>query len=184
MAGRPLSPAETALWRRVTMSVRAIDPQPNVENTSAPPNDSRNATAIEDGLNESAPRSRPRPIRSSASSNTLDGSWDKRIATGKIMPDRTIDLHGCTLAQAHRRLDIALGEAVADGARVVLLITGRAPPRNRSRLDAPLRGIIRASVGDWLAASRHAAYIAAVRPAHPRHGGGGALYLIVRRSRI
>jgi DNA-nicking Smr family endonuclease len=38
-------------------------------------------------------------------------------------------------------------------------------------------------VGDWLAASRHAGDIAAVRNAHPRHGGGGALYIVLRRGR-
>jgi DNA-nicking Smr family endonuclease len=44
-----------------------------------------------------------------------------------------------------------------------------------------LRGRIRAAVHDWLAASRHAANIAAVRAAHRRHGGGGSLYIILRR---
>jgi DNA-nicking Smr family endonuclease len=37
-------------------------------------------------------------------------------------------------------------------------------------------------VHDWLAASRHAAQIAAVRGAHRRHGGGGSLYLVLRRN--
>jgi DNA-nicking Smr family endonuclease len=36
---------------------------------------------------------------------------------------------------------------------------------------------------DWLAAGPHAGDIAAVRPAHRRHGGGGALYLVMRRAR-
>jgi DNA-nicking Smr family endonuclease len=45
------------------------------------------------------------------------------------------------------------------------------------------RGAIRAAVGDWLAASRHAGHIAAVRGAHPRHGGAGALYIVLRRRR-
>lgn len=112
---------------------------------------------------------------------TLDGSWDRRIGKGTVQPDRHVDLHGCSLAQAHERLLHALDRAVADGARVLLLVTGRPPARNASRLDLPLRGIIRASVGDWLAASRHAGRIAAVRPAHPRHGGSGALYIILRR---
>ncbi|MDP9162776.1 MAG: Smr/MutS family protein, partial [Pseudomonadota bacterium] len=40
---------------------------------------------------------------------------------------------------------------------------------------------IRAAVNDWLAHSRHARHIAAVRGAHPRHGGGGSLYLVLRR---
>jgi DNA-nicking Smr family endonuclease len=43
------------------------------------------------------------------------------------------------------------------------------------------RGRIRAAVHDWLAASRHSAEIAAVRGAHRRHGGGGSLYLVLRR---
>jgi DNA-nicking Smr family endonuclease len=36
-------------------------------------------------------------------------------------------------------------------------------------------------VHDWLAASRHAPRIAAVRGASRRHGGGGSLYLVLRR---
>ena len=37
------------------------------------------------------------------------------------------------------------------------------------------------AVHDWLAVSRHAPRIAAVRAAHGRHGGGGSLYIILRR---
>jgi DNA-nicking Smr family endonuclease len=118
-----------------------------------------------------------------AQSNTLDGTWDKKIGTGRLTPDRTIDLHGYTLAAAHHRLDRGLDEAIRDGARVILLITGRAPRAGTSRMDLPLRGIIRESVGDWLAASRHCGAIAAVRGAHPRHGGAGALYIVLRRTR-
>jgi DNA-nicking Smr family endonuclease len=33
-----------------------------------------------------------------------------------------------------------------------------------------------------LAASRHSSRIAAVRGAHRRHGGGGSLYIILRKS--
>jgi DNA-nicking Smr family endonuclease len=62
---------------------------------------------------------------------------------------------------------------------VLLLITGK-PPQGEPPIA---RGRIRGAVGDWLAASRHAASIAAVRGAHPRHGGAGALYIILRRRR-
>jgi len=96
-----------------------------------------------------------------------------------VQPERSIDLHGHTLASAHKVLDQALERAVADDVRVLLVVTGK-PPRD----PAPhRRGLIRASIGDWLAASRHAPRIAAVRNAHPRHGGTGALYLILRRAR-
>jgi DNA-nicking Smr family endonuclease len=75
-------------------------------------------------------------------------------------------------------IDRTLELAIADGARVVLLITGHA----RSGEPPVKRGKIRAAVHDWLAASRHAPRIAAVRGAHRRHGGGGSLYIILRRG--
>lgn len=114
--------------------------------------------------------------------NTLDGSWDKRLRLGQAVPDFTIDLHGETLSSAHARLNRSLAAAIRSEARIILLITGR-PPKNNPRLPPTSRGVIRASVGDWLAASPYASHIAAVRNAHPRHGGAGALYLILRRAR-
>ncbi len=94
-------------------------------------------------------------------------------------PDRTLDLHGLNLDQAWSAIDSALERAITAGDRVLLLITGHA-----RRDDPPVRrGAIRASVHDWLTASRHASRIAAVRGAHRRHGGGGSLYIILRRNR-
>ena len=46
-----------------------------------------------------------------------------------------------------------------------------------------MRGAIRAEIGDWLALSGYADAIASVRIAHPRHGGRGALYVILRRKK-
>ncbi len=111
---------------------------------------------------------------------TLDGSWDRRLGRGLVQPDITVDLHGHNLTTAYHLLDLKLEQAVAMGARVMLLITGK-PPSDHIRPVA--RGAIRAAVGDWLAASRHAGDIAAVRNAHPRHGGAGALYIILRRRK-
>lgn len=118
----------------------------------------------------------PPPVRPGT---TLDGSWDKRLSKGVVSPDRTIDLHGHNLDGAWSAIDDGIERAIAAGDRVVLLITG-----HYRRGEPPiLRGRIRAAVHDWLAHSRHAGSIAAVRGAHPRHGGGGSLYLILRRAR-
>ena len=127
-------------------------------------------------------RPRAKPAHTGAvSANTLDGGWDKRIAKGTVMPDRSIDLHGETLASAHALLDQGLEQAIARGDRVLLLVTGK-PPRPESERPHS-RGAIRAAVADWLGSSRHADSIAAVRGAHPRHGGQGALYIVLRRPR-
>ncbi len=126
----------------------------------------------------------PSPVRGGigTAANTLDARWDKQLATGRIEPDFTIDLHGETLSSAHARLNRSLDFAIRTEARVILLITGR-PAQDNPRLPPTSRGVIRASVKDWLAASSHTSRIAAIRNAHPRHGGAGALYLILRRNR-
>lgn len=183
MAGRRLSSEEAALWQRVAGSVRAIRPQSapviDVQPIRSSRAEFRNSAANPSILTSLGTND----VRVRQSNNTLDGTWDKKIDTGRLTPDRTIDLHGYNLAAAHHRLDRGLDEAIRDGARVILLITGRAPRSGTSRIDLPLRGIIRESVGDWLAASRHAGLIAAIRNAHPRHGGAGALYIVLRRTR-
>jgi len=112
---------------------------------------------------------------------TLDGGWDKRLSRGMVQPDATVDLHGHTLNSAYAMLDDALGRSIARGDRVILLITGKPPRPESERPHA--RGAIRAAVGDWLHSSRHADAIAAVRGANPRHGGPGALYIVLRRPR-
>lgn len=170
-----LSAEEAELWARVTATIRPLSREPLTQ----PKND---PVAV------SAPRQRGRvpPQRPAAASTpakpthaaaTLDGSWDKKLRAGAVAPDRMVDLHGLNLDRAWQAIDRALDQAIAAGDRVVLLITGHHQPG-----DPPVeRGRIRAAVHDWLAASRHAPRIAAVRGAHNRHGGGGSLYLILRR---
>ena len=122
----------------------------------------------------SASRPVPLPV---PERNTLDGTWDKRLRSGAAQPDRVLDLHGMSLDSAWHAIDSALERSIAAGERILLLVTGHhrpgAPPVERGR--------IRAAVHDWLAASRHAPKIAAVRGAHGRHGGGGSLYIVLKR---
>ncbi len=129
------------------------------------------------------PLSAPLPSKSKRNANTLDAAWDRDLALGKRSPDKTIDLHGHTLASAHTVLDSALGDAIRSGARLIVLVTGR-PATDNPRMPPTGRGVIRASVVDWLQSGPYASRIAAIRPAHGKHGGAGALYLILRRERL
>ncbi|TGX50473.1 DNA mismatch repair protein MutS [Sphingomonas gei] len=127
-------------------------------------------------------RTHPQPLpKREGLDATLDGSWDRRLSRGLVAPESSIDLHGHSLSAAYDRLDRGLDQAIRQGDRVLLLITGKPPRPESERPHA--RGAIRAAVGDWLASSRHSDRIAAVRTAHPRHGGSGALYIVLRRPR-
>lgn len=183
---RPLSPEERLLWRRVTADVRPASAPASTEKVGPPlpigkPAPVRTAVPVR-STPVLAARPRVAPAKPTGAA-TLDASWDRRLRNGQVEPDRVVDLHGLTLDAAHRRAIEAVKNAVRDGDRIVVLITGRAPAAGTSRIDMPLRGIIRASIGDWLAASPVAGRIAAVRAAHPRHGGAGAIYIVLRRLR-
>ena len=68
------------------------------------------------------------------------------------------------------------------GARLVLVIAGK--PRPAEAADrGSARGAIRAKLLDWLAHGSHASRIAAVRGAHRKHGGAGAVYVVLRRPK-
>jgi DNA-nicking Smr family endonuclease len=171
---RSLNPDEAALWRRVTATIRPLSrdvtDQPSEKAEEKP-------KAIKPVVPVRRPLQPALAVNRTKLGTHLDGSWDKRLRSGSVEPDRVLDLHGMNLDSAWRAIDQGLERAIARGERVVLLITGHHRPG-----DPPVqRGKIRAAVHDWLAVSRHAPHIAAVRGAHKRHGGGGSLYLILRR---
>ena len=185
MPGRRLSADEAALWARV---MATVTPLPGVKPAKPLPFEGGTAVGKSPATVSAKRRSTPEPVpegkgpkKAIGPGTTLDGGWDRRLARGTVEPDVTVDLHGHTLTSAHHMLDAALDRARAQGHRVVLLITGKPPRRDSERPHA--RGAIRAAVGDWLHASRHADAIAAVRGASPRHGGTGALYIVLRRPR-
>ena len=174
---RSLNPEEAELWARVTASIRPLSRKP-VEAAPKPAAIEMPSPPVATKPKGPPPRRIPAPeVRAATPGTTLDGTWDRKLRSGSIQPDRIVDLHGHSLDRAWRAIDVALERAETAGERLVLLVTGHHRPG-----EPPVRrGKIRAAVHDWLAVSRHAPRIAAVRGAHPRHGGGGSLYIVLRR---
>jgi DNA-nicking Smr family endonuclease len=188
---RRLAPEEKALWGKVMATVKPIHVlKPAAEIAAKPKSPAIKESRI---AAPAVPKAATGQRRTAASGlridppapakeigpGHLDGTWDRRIHKGAVIPDVSVDLHGQGLATAHARLDRTLEQAIHQKLRVVLLVTGHA--RAHDRASGQGRGAIAAVVRDWLAASRHAAAISAVRPAHPRHGGAGALYIVLKR---
>jgi DNA-nicking Smr family endonuclease len=82
-----------------------------------------------------------------------------------------IDLHGHTQDSAREELIDFILAARADGVRRLLVITGKGRDG---------RGVLRARFLDWIAEPDVRPYIAGYAPAHVRHGGGGAFYLLLK----
>lgn len=177
MARRHLSPEEKALWGALTRSVRPLRPGSRSIDMPVVP-----AVAVTDPGLTPVPPQRAMPAPARAPSATLDSSWERRIRSGTLTPDMSIDLHGHSLAAAHARLNQALSGALARDLRVLLIVTGK-PPKSGGLGRDSRRGAIRGEIGHWLETSPYADRIASVRLAHPRHGGEGAIYVILRRKK-
>ena len=184
---RGLSPEEAVLWQKVAATVAPLHPARQAAPVAAtaqpappPAPPKRVKGRVPPPLPAPAPVPQPlRPLQS----HGLDSSWDRKLARGAIAPDVTIDLHGLGLDAAHARLNGGIAQALAMGARVILLVAGKHRPHDEHDLRGSRRGAIRAKLLDWLAHSPHAGRIAAVRPAQPRHGGAGAVYIVLRKAR-
>jgi len=187
---RGLSADEAELWQRVARTVTPLHP-PRAAPVVAPASVASQPAVpapVPKKVRGRVPPERvvppppPAPTRP-LTANGLDSTWDRKLARGAIAPDVTIDLHGMGLDQAHGRLVGGIAQALAMGARVVLLVAGKHRPHGDHDARGERRGAIRAKLLDWLAASPHAGSIAAVRPAQQRHGGAGAVYIILRKAR-
>ena len=184
---RGLSAEEAAAWAKLAATVeplhplRPVQPQtPQPAKSPAPPRQARKVSAAPGPRPMAAPPPAP-PKNIAAPDRGLDSHWDRRLKSGALQPELTLDLHGHTLDSAYDRLMSGVAQARAMGVRTILLVTGK--PRPVASADrAERRGAIRAKVLDWLAASSHHSAIAAVRRAHQRHGGDGALYIVLRRG--
>lgn len=133
--------------------------------------------------------SKPAAAKATAKSRPsgVDGRTAERLRRGQLEPEARLDLHGLTEARAHARLAGFLKSAQAQGHRLVLVVTGKGAAASDPHapfdleLEGRSRGVLKTMVPRWLREPELAPIVAEVRPAHRRHGGGGALYVYLRK---
>ena len=91
------------------------------------------------------------------------------LKRGRLDPEARLDLHGLTQDAAHRALIRFLQRSRANGARVVLVITGKS-------------GVLNRQFKPWLGQGELRALVSGVSTAHKRHGGAGAYYVLLKKS--
>jgi len=110
--------------------------------------------------------------------HTFDRDTVRALGRGKLVPQASLDLHGMTLAAAERAVANFLDAAVTQDLRIILIVTGKGARLEGGRV---LGGRIRAEFVGWLNRADNRSRVRGVRPAHPRHGGSGAFYVLLRR---
>ncbi|MDK3071790.1 Smr/MutS family protein [Sedimentitalea sp. JM2-8] len=188
MTRRRLTAEEIKLWHQVVEKTERLHttanpprplPKPKPAKTPAP----RVAATPEAPPVKPAPRlgiqgqtPKPEPV-------LMDRKAYGRMKRGKLVPERRIDLHGMTLDRAHPALTRFILSAQASGLRLVLVITGKGKAGADDSPIPGMRGILRRNVPIWLSMPPLAQAVMQVTPAHVSHGGEGAVYVYLRRSR-
>lgn len=113
----------------------------------------------------------------------MDANTHKAMRKGKVMPEARLDLHGLTLSEAHPELIRFILNSHGDGRRLVLVITGKGKDRDDGGPIPTRMGALRHQVPHWLRLPPLGPVVLQVSQAHLRHGGEGAYYIYLRRTR-
>jgi len=187
MGKRKVSEAELRLLDLAMTDVRPLKPR-----AKAP----KPGKEVDEAATGSAPSSKRAPRLATPSQQAgkskdkgslaaIDRRTEQKLKRGRIAIGATLDLHGLKQKAAHARLSQFIQRASADGHKAVLVITGRGGPSGDSDGFMPTdrRGVLKAQVPLWIEEPPLRALISGVRVAGPRHGGAGALYIILKRPK-
>ncbi|MEH6404378.1 MAG: Smr/MutS family protein [Sneathiella sp.] len=117
----------------------------------------------------------------------IDRNTSEKLRKGRMIIEGRADLHGLTQKEAHSKLRSFLGSAHRNGKRCVLVITGKGSSIEKtddaSFMGGGRKGVLREEVPKWLSAPDLRRLVLDYRIAQAKHGGGGALYVLLRRAR-
>jgi DNA-nicking Smr family endonuclease len=179
---RGLSEEDRALWESVAKQVkplrkrhRAAKPPaaPEAE-VSVAPKPVASPKPLAPAKIPAPPKQQPPPLA------PIGRRERSHLSRGRTEIDARLDLHGMTQTRAHHRLFTFLQRAHSDGLTFVLVITGKGKVGGAESE----RGVLRRQVPLWLSLPEFRTMVVGFEEAHIGHGGEGALYVRVRRSRV
>ena len=191
MKRRKLSLEETKLWEKVAKSTLPLNDKTLTESdissgqispknsklTNAPPK-----RTVRPQLNENIAIKKGF-VSTGAQKVKMDMKAFAKLKKGMLEPEAWLDLHGMTLEQAYPALLNFIVSAHNRQKRLVLVITGKGKNSDPGYVIPQRNGVLRSQVPLWLKEPRLSTLILQVEKAHQRHGGYGALYIYLRRSR-
>jgi DNA-nicking Smr family endonuclease len=179
---RSLSEEERALWESVAKQTRPLRKKPRAAKPQAVAAEAEMPVTA-----KSIPSARPLPPakvprvpKPEAPPLAPLGRRERsQLSRGRKEIEARLDLHGMTQTRAHLALSGFLQRAHHDGLTFVLIITGKGKMGAESE-----RGILRRQVPQWLSLPEFRTLVVGFEEAHIGHGGEGALYVRIRRSRL
>lgn len=191
---RVLRPDEAELWSRVTETAIPMSPSiPKMDSKPtktrvAEPQSPRSISSFRLG-EQAAPKQSKYHLRPSLEDQfskapvAMDKKAFTRLKQGRLSPEGRIDLHGMTLDQAHPALNRFILDSHTKGRRLVLVITGKGKTKDTSDPIPTRLGVLRHQVPQWLQQHPLKPLVLQVAQASQKHGGSGAYYIYLRRTR-
>ena len=186
---KPLDPDDVALWDEVKKTVKRLP------RTATKPRAKKAKSVLIETVAQvmppmaaiNAPEKKAVRVQTlkpalvqAASPVEIDRQSFRKIKTGRVMIEDSLDLHGMRQDSAHRALEGFLDHAIHRGYALVLVVTGKG-----ERIYAPgtSSGILRKNVPIWLSEGRLSSLVVSFRTAALNHGGEGAYYVRLRKKK-
>lgn len=191
MARKSIEIPDLELWDEVKKAIhplgrrKALKSKPRLIETSKPIVQNRDVEIFPSNFIVPRAKATLQPPAISA----FDRRTAQRLGRGSVEPESRIDLHGENLENARYALLNFISRQRQYGIRLVLVITGKGASQfarhtlhGHTHFHTPEReGKLRREVPMWFHDSEFRKHIVGFQPAHPRHGGGGAFYVKLRR---
>jgi len=180
---------DKALWEAAMKDVIKTDTPPAEEDFAAlldaPPKTKDETT--NKPTSDLSPKQSETPViqyQNKPHNEPLDRALERKLKQGKITPDGKIDLHGMNQQQAHAALNNYIENAYNRQKKYILVITGK----GKSQASAedwitPSQGVLKQKLPHWIKQAPLKRFIIDAVPAHIKHGGGGAFYLILKKKK-
>jgi len=176
----PLKPDDVALWEDVKKTVKRLPKKAAAKEKPAPPKADKEppkplrlekkAAGKKPAVRMTAPMPQPQPPQ------VFDRTTLRKIKSGRIRVDDTLDLHGMRQEAAHRALTGFIGSAQQHGYKLVLVITGKG-----GRFSKSEEGVLRQQLPRWLKETDLSRKVLSFSKASVAHGGDGAFYVRLRK---
>lgn len=185
--GRNANSDELSLWQQFVQGINPLKKH-DAAHAKQPDKTKKSTTRVKQSSHSPSIFSQQikKEIITKPVNNGLDKSTLKKLQKGNMQIDSRLDLHGMTQDRAHSSLNNFVTQAFQRQQRCVLVITGKGSKKDPDDIYSSHRGdigILKSRLPQWVLQDPLRDIVLRTEQAQPKHGGGGAFYLYLKRQR-